>query len=535
MSLGVQTTLPWGGAPPTAERRVSVPEENSAAAGAMELLWSVEALTGLAEHQDRFVAHWAADRLELLDSAGGDPEEECLPSPAEAEALRRRAIEGLGGPDDAEIAEILWRLRDCPWRWASDLLQGHLPALMKTHPDEVWDLVSELGDPRMLDRVVDAWTPGEAEIAETAVFLASLGGRSEDLAAPLREDAERAAAQREELLERGLDHMMAALSDEPLRLPLRCTDCGHTSTHDIDRVYVSGEVIAASKNGGEDPSWDGFLLARVVVCEGCDAEDRYALTPEAHLRLMGVTLRATFDVGPGDDRVVMGQVMLHDGTEVNRPTQAIEHLRAQAEARPDDGAGWRRLGNIQARFDLRAGAVQAWRRAAADPREAEGAYSLSAALEDAGDPEAVRWACTALERLPDATLTVELRREIAFRLCDQLRVVVPYLHPPVALMAVWPGASHGGRQTVHASGADLRYIHDWAFLAELIGDGTFLSLSFTESDGDYEDSQLLQLLRGGVRPPRAPLVRPGAKVGRNAPCPCGSGRKHKRCCLKSRS
>lgn len=27
------------------------------------------------------------------------------------------------------------------------------------------------------------------------------------------------------------------------------------------------------------------------------------------------------------------------------------------------------------------------------------------------------------------------------------------------------------------------------------------------------------------------FVRTGAKVGRNDPCPCGSGKKHKKCCL----
>jgi SEC-C motif-containing protein len=27
-----------------------------------------------------------------------------------------------------------------------------------------------------------------------------------------------------------------------------------------------------------------------------------------------------------------------------------------------------------------------------------------------------------------------------------------------------------------------------------------------------------------------PVVREGAKVGRNEPCPCGSGKKYKRCC-----
>ena len=38
---------------------------------------------------------------------------------------------------------------------------------------------------------------------------------------------------------------------------------------------------------------------------------------------------------------------------------------------------------------------------------------------------------------------------------------------------------------------------------------------------------------GGARmlpPPAAPHRRQGAKVGRNDPCPCGSGRKYKQCC-----
>ncbi len=29
----------------------------------------------------------------------------------------------------------------------------------------------------------------------------------------------------------------------------------------------------------------------------------------------------------------------------------------------------------------------------------------------------------------------------------------------------------------------------------------------------------------------APFVRSAPKVGRNDPCPCGSGRKYKKCCL----
>jgi len=35
--------------------------------------------------------------------------------------------------------------------------------------------------------------------------------------------------------------------------------------------------------------------------------------------------------------------------------------------------------------------------------------------------------------------------------------------------------------------------------------------------------------------PAPPFVREEPKVGRNDPCPCGSGRKHKRCCLRARA
>ena len=34
------------------------------------------------------------------------------------------------------------------------------------------------------------------------------------------------------------------------------------------------------------------------------------------------------------------------------------------------------------------------------------------------------------------------------------------------------------------------------------------------------------------RKPITPIARTGKKVGRNAPCPCGSGKKYKKCCLK---
>lgn len=44
----------------------------------------------------------------------------------------------------------------------------------------------------------------------------------------------------------------------------------------------------------------------------------------------------------------------------------------------------------------------------------------------------------------------------------------------------------------------------------------------------------VRALRGAYEPAAGgklkPITRPGSRIGRNDPCPCGSGRKYKKCC-----
>jgi hypothetical protein len=42
---------------------------------------------------------------------------------------------------------------------------------------------------------------------------------------------------------------------------------------------------------------------------------------------------------------------------------------------------------------------------------------------------------------------------------------------------------------------------------------------------------LLDALASGTQPDSTPVRRPSKKIGRNDPCPCGSGKKYKKCCL----
>jgi len=64
-------------------------------------------------------------------------------------------------------------------------------------------------------------------------------------------------------------------------------------------------------------------------------------------------------------------------------------------------------------------------------------------------------------------------------------------------------------------------------------------LAYLETEGRLGGGRVLgafaQALAGSYQEAASgktkPIVRPGSKLGRNDPCPCGSGRKYKNCCL----
>lgn len=66
-------------------------------------------------------------------------------------------------------------------------------------------------------------------------------------------------------------------------------------------------------------------------------------------------------------------------------------------------------------------------------------------------------------------------------------------------------------------------------------------LGYLESEGRLSGGRLLGAFVRALGPtyeeaasgkPK-PIVRPGSKLNRNDPCPCGSGKKYKKCCMGS--
>jgi uncharacterized protein YecA (UPF0149 family) len=61
--------------------------------------------------------------------------------------------------------------------------------------------------------------------------------------------------------------------------------------------------------------------------------------------------------------------------------------------------------------------------------------------------------------------------------------------------------------------------------------GASLDNSAVESVHEVGESSVVPNKSSNSKP--QPIVNDGPKVGRNDPCPCGSGKKYKNCCGKS--
>ena len=65
-------------------------------------------------------------------------------------------------------------------------------------------------------------------------------------------------------------------------------------------------------------------------------------------------------------------------------------------------------------------------------------------------------------------------------------------------------------------------------------------LAYLEAEGRLGGGRMLGAFAGALRGSHleaasgkpTPIVRPGSKLGRNDPCPCGSGKKYKKCCMR---
>lgn len=453
------------------------------------------------------------EHLAVLHSLGGDAWLE--PVLANLDLLRAYALPELSltaceqlmnrtiACNDARRAGGLLRaMSTVPYRWASDLLVRHADELLSMGLGEsYWDALRALGDPRTLTFAIREWNPGETYVASCAGLIARLSGRIDELPAELV---------------RELDESEFATS-RLVPLVLRCKRCGRLHLYAVDRVLVDAEA--------KSEGWDGIVPLQIITCKHCGAVDEYEVSRTAAARL---TLEALASSGTEDAPVVLGQARLWDGTVMRRPSQAIAHLKGQAEAAPADGAAWRRLGNTQERLGLQQDAISSWRKAMeVDDEECEAASSLAAALWHQGDAQgaldALAVAVTRFDRTAGAS-----KHTVAFGITNLLPRIASLMKGPVGLDVFWAEKAGTGKVMVTTSRIDVRRFGMWREFEVFLSGEAIVRMQLTNELTTGEPHALLARL--GRRSP-APSNMKKAKP--NDKCPCGSGRKYKKCCGKA--
>ncbi len=491
----------------------------------------------------------------------GDLEEEAARTAAEfigeylaahPQLLREQAQELLGGYHTLRL-EVLRALCEQNRKWATEAILEALDSLLQAGVgNEVWDYLRELGDPAALDRAVEEWRPDEPMLAKCAGHLARLDGSFEELPEELRKLATEWEKREKDLLAEFEEtdepaEIMDRFLDAPLRLPARCTRCGRTYTYEMERVFVARDAVDEE---GRDLLQE-VVPGRVITCKNCGAQGSYEFTEGARLQLVGGLIRSMETEEIEHMRIIPGTPHLSDGTPVRKPSEAIRYLRDRAEENPDSGEWWRRLGNMCEKFGEPEQAEEAWRKAVeVDETEVEAAFSLARFLWAPRDPDGPMYALEAIQRLPEAELDDETRRALAEELTDMLHAISVFARPPLAMMAARARQGPGDRMILDVGQVDLRRIERWDRLADLLAENAFQSLRFTAEMSDEEQPTALEAFinyeptvpadssrarePSGFSPAPEPIRREKKKVGRNDPCPCGSGRKYKHCCGRNR-
>ncbi len=278
--------------------------------------------------------------------------------------------------------------------------------------------------------------------------------------------------------------------DQGMDLRLHCTCCHYEREHVIQRVYYDLGTAERQKRG-EDTERSAVIIPERMKCPKCGSVDQYELTAMAHAAITaemlkqlahqeGIQLPAGMDTD-GESRVTLLRFALEDGREMH-PHAALQMYREEVEARPDNGTLRLRLGNVLRVLGYHDEARKQYEEAARlDPQDIEAHYNLATLAEETGDLIQAR-------QRYERVLELAPRRALFKGKCEK---IVAAAREALAELGVMSGSRHPRTE-------------DWPVL-----------VLPSESPDDH------------VHPQQH--VRTGRKVGRNEPCPCGSGKKYKKC------
>ena len=308
---------------------------------------------------------------------------------------------------------------------------------------------------------------------------------------------------------------------------LRCRACGKRGRYQVGRIFVDPAQYRESDTG--KPIYEDMVsFTGYFHCRHCGAGGPWEFPRRTVTQLQILMLLSARD--PDLARVQFIRPQLFDGTFIRTATEGEAHLRKLIEANPTDYFLWSRLGNLYEQAEQEELAYAAFTRAVElNPHDVESHYSLGGYFADRDQPakaaehftQVLRHCRTAPRRQPG--LFEAMVRDTLERLWDLHRQsqgaidFLPHLDSPTV-----PGGAAGPGQVV-VSELDLGDERSREALTTMYLTGRFPGLAPAQATPVRLPPE-----------PRRPAAGVSQRVGRNQPCPCGSGKKFKHCCCGRR-
>ncbi|MDP6511823.1 MAG: SEC-C metal-binding domain-containing protein, partial [SAR202 cluster bacterium] len=372
--------------------------------------------------------------------------------------------------------------------------------------------MEEIGSQSFLEPLLREWRAGEDQLGGAIRLLAELHGLEDDESVKRIPIVDRETPETMESLMKESDDPLSGMEGLHPPVPLQCTNCNRTYHYQLDKVQVAQRIA-------------DFAANQIVQCKGCGSLETYRFTSESSIIMTAELMKSAMmgdmeeTENPVDSYLAPpGRIAFTGGRSFRNLSEAYHYLIGQLERNPENPTLQLRMGNML-RNGLRPDLAVPYLKEAMrlNPKEIDAIHVLAGILIEEGR----FW-----EALPHLENLVNLCRDPATderqsrEVFDSLVMLSSRIEDAIGhRIELFKTPNQSSQQaTAPPQGPP----GDLDQMFQLFRYGKM-------SDTRNRPRQRAESDRNPWAPERQESAR-ATKVGRNQPCPCGSGKKYKRCC-----
>lgn len=287
-----------------------------------------------------------------------------------------------------------------------------------------------------------------------------------------------------------IDALPSRRTEPGVRLVLKCKVCERERAHIFPKVYCDIPTIRSEK---KREKYSPLIIPQRVICPKCGAVDQYELTPMAQFAITASLLAAKMpdsaNVLRPDQRVTMITFTTRWGKM--HPVEADERYQEELAKQPDNA-------------DLHIGYANL-KRTLGYTEEAEERYHLALSLDRNNAEAWMNLAQMASDRRD---------RESAIRYLEMVQQSTLHGGAPSGQSDDYRAAAESALRMLRVGIFPDDLSKEWS--SDVVEDLLESTASMHRKSATREEE-------------RRPAPEHREKIGRNDPCPCGSGKKYKHC------